>query len=233
MLGACALLACGKTDGAASERARPVPVASVAPAASVPSPSPAPRGAALLPCVSLAATVDEDTASDIAAIRGDDPAAPRCTGVTLELTAKKREAGRVTLVATLVNGGTTPVTLVDPGDGSEMGWRSPLITWKLTGSDGKREPVFDGPRCGNMNTLHVKEIFTLKPRGRHVLGEWLHQPHPRPDRYVVSLVYENDPLRGLRGMADRGESAAALALIAKSTPCRVESNAITVDLSPY
>ena len=187
----------------------------------------------MLPCVSLAATVDEDTASDIAAIQGDDPAAPRCAGVTLELTARKREAGRVFLVATLVNGGTKAVTLVEPGDGSEMGWRSPLITWKLTGSDGKREPFPDGARCGNMNSLRVEEVFTLKPRGRHVLSDWLHQPYPRPDRYVVSLVYENDPLRGLKGHADRGESEAALALIAKSTPCRVESNSVTVDLSPY
>jgi hypothetical protein len=84
-----------------------------------------------------------------------------------------------------------------------------------------------------MNSLRTDEVFTLKPRARHVLSDWLHQPYPRPDTYVVSLVYENDPLRAVTGNVDRAESEAALALIRKSTPCRVESNAITVYLSPY
>jgi hypothetical protein len=44
----------------------------------------------------------------------------------------------------------------------------------------------------------------------------------------VRLVYENDPLRGLKGMSAPRESEAALALIRMSTPCKVESPQVLV-----
>ena len=52
---------------------------------------------------------------------------------------RSRDAG---WEVTLVNRGKADVTLIQPGDGSECGWRSPIVEWVI---DGK---VPGRARCG-------------------------------------------------------------------------------------
>ena len=218
VLAALTSLGCGKTTSSA-----PAPALEVGP-----RPPLEPR-VGVLPTTGLASSVDEDTAFDIAEMTGDDPAAPRCTDVKLELNVVKDRAGLQQFQATLINQGKRAVALVDPGDGSESGWRTPVITWKVTTLQGRPVQREDGARCGNMNELEEREIFRLKPGARHVLGPWLGAPHGAEGRFLVRLVYENDPGRKIAGLLREGTSP-VLERVKRTTPCKVESNAVAAVL---
>ena len=159
------------------------------------------------------------------------PMASRCAGVRLELKTSTNPEGRITFLGTLINDGTKTVTLVDPGDGSNVGWRTPIITWNVATSDGTLvPPPPQGARCGNVNRIDDSEIFDLAPGERHVLSEWLGGPHAPAGSYVIRLVYENDPSRKQSGVALGPTSSDALDRIANSTPCKVESAPLTAEL---
>src|SRR5437867_1533542 len=73
----------------------------------------------------------------------------RATGLAVELLPHHQVVklgGPGELSITLVNRGNREVTLVEPGDGSSCGWRTPLMEWS-TG------PFRYGLRCGNVNPL--------------------------------------------------------------------------------
>ena len=60
----------------------------------------------------------------------------------------------------IINTGSTTITLVEPGDGSDLGWRTPIITWQVqvVGS------VYRSPGvgvCGNINALRPGEVFDV------------------------------------------------------------------------
>lgn len=80
-----------------------------------------------------------------------------------------------------------------------------------------------------MNEITEKEIFTLKPGRRRVLGDWLRAPEA-PAGHIVRLSYDNDPKRDVRGLLLGGSSPspAAMARIRGSTACRLESDLVTV-----
>src|SRR5438067_2030418 len=91
----------------------------------------------------------------------------------------------------IINHGQQAVTLVQPGDGSDCGWRTPVIEWVINGKvEGAgrlieevskadspvRKPVLKpaclspdfarSDRCGNINALKPDEVFVLKPGER-------------------------------------------------------------------
>src|SRR5262245_12420346 len=76
-----------------------------------------------------------------------------CEGMRLTIKAV-RESGYTKFVGTIVNGGSSPVVLVKAGDGSEEGWRTPILTWKAVTSSGAPGKARDVGRCGNMNSIH-------------------------------------------------------------------------------
>ncbi|MBX3187768.1 MAG: hypothetical protein KF819_12165 [Labilithrix sp.] len=197
-------------EGAETPSARDIPVAAV-------SASP----------VAVAPTPDGEPGPET---REAPAIASRCEGVRLELKAET-DRGQQRFVGTLVNTASRSFTLVEPGDGSEVGWRTPTITWKVTTLAGSPVPRVERGRCGNINSIRDKEIFDLAPRGRHVFDEWFGAPDVAPGKYVVRAVYENNPQANLDGVPLGSHSATALARVRKSTPCRVESNAITVDVA--
>jgi hypothetical protein len=85
--------------------------------------------------------------------------ADSATGVALELRPARqviKVGERPELTVTIVNRGDQEVMLVEPGDGSDCGWQTPLIEWS-------RRRWFRGPRCGNTNGLKPEEVFVLKP----------------------------------------------------------------------
>jgi hypothetical protein len=63
------------------------------------------------------------------------------------------------ITATITNKGSAPVTLVLPGDGSESGWRTPVVGFSSikVGKDKPKHPAdvprYRGGRCGNINAL--------------------------------------------------------------------------------
>src|SRR5262245_43765851 len=76
------------------------------------------------------------------------------------------------LSVTVVNHGGQEVILVEPGDGSDWGWRTPVIEWSSS-------TWFRGPRCGNVNALKPEDVFTLKPGESRRLGGWVGVPQLR------------------------------------------------------
>lgn len=149
---------------------------------------------------------------------------------------------------TLENVGTDFVRLVDAGDGSLNGMRTPILRWEVTPLDGQEpEP---GPlyRCASMNGVEAGELFTLHPGQRHVLTGWYRGPRAaQPGRYRAVLTYTNDPaLIWYRELEDRPRDEAAewqlvrtdvhapeiMARVHASTPCQAVSNAIEFEVQP-
>lgn len=167
----------------------------------------------------------------LAPANGPSPSSvSRCEGVSLTLSAELQN-GTTRFRGVLKNGGPRPVTLIQPGDGSEAGWRTPILTWQVKTLSGTPVAPSRGARCGNMNQLDASEVFPLRPGEQVALDRWLGRPFVPDGRYVVRLVYENDPNR----LGRDGSMAAPLVQKAfrTSTPCRVQSQELLVDLKTY
>ncbi|MCC7074940.1 MAG: hypothetical protein IT383_26755 [Deltaproteobacteria bacterium] len=152
----------------------------------------------------------------------------------LRLTPARGEVGAE---LTLVNLSSTTLVLVEPGDGSEMGWRTPILTWTI-------EPLDDAARasatlaeswgrfCGNINALGANEVFELAPGARHTFGPWVSSPHPRgPGRWRVSLRYQNQPTLAWGGVPLGEHDGTAMQRVRASSAVDVTSNAIEIEVS--
>lgn len=116
--------------------------------------------------------------------------------------------------AYLVNTGCKLVNLVQPGDGSESGWRTPMVRWSKRIAEIKSVPkelyshfkthmvsfplrFYAGARCGNVDGLKRKQIITLLPKQEVKLDKiWDGQLLTLADKagkYGVKLFYENKP----------------------------------------
>src|SRR5262245_110834 len=109
------------------------------------------------------------------AISGSPHAAPLpdspAAGLEIELTCTNpvvTPAYDPGLPAHRVNKGKKPVTVVLPGDGSDVGWRTPVVRW------GKEERGTIR-RCGNINRLKPEEVIELLP-GQRVKLDWIGHP---------------------------------------------------------
>jgi len=123
---------------------------------------------------------------------------------------------------TLTNTSEQPVQLVLPGDGSQVGWRTPILTWTAK-SGGKPIAELAPARCGMMNAIEASEIFTLAPGASRTLVEWLGWPRYAPGTYDLEVRYRNDPSLGAHKASAAPDVAAKLA---SSGACDVTSNAI-------
>lgn len=179
--------------------------------------------------MSMVALVLSAVLSHGAAVTPIDPSAKVQPNVELKLTAK----GKSEVVVDVVNRGTLPVTLVHPGDGSEAGWRTPIVTWTYEPLDDKarvaaaREP--QDLRCGMMNMLTLDEVFTLKPGAKKRLKDWTNLRLPGDGTWKVTLRYQNEPDH-LWKNSELPDGPAARAVRA-STAVDVTSNAVTLTLS--
>lgn len=125
----------------------------------------------------------------------------------------------------LVNEGSEPVSLVEPGDGSTHGWRTPLVQW-LVGRRGEElGPPELLPRCGNMNPLQASEVFALQPGERRKLSDWTGGPSfPETGIWSVRLRYRNDPKQPWRD--ERDLDPAIVQRVQQSTAVDLVSNQI-------
>src|SRR5262245_553874 len=65
---------------------------------------------------------------------------------------------------TLRNEGRDPVVLVMPGEGSDVGARTPVTDWEIRDKDGHRLERDCGSFCGQRNELSSEAVFQLGPR---------------------------------------------------------------------
>jgi hypothetical protein len=139
--------------------------------------------------------------------------ADAATGVALELgpASQTIKFGETPVIeATVVNRGSREVVLVEPGDGSESSWRTPVIAW----SNGHSLMS----RCGTMTPLSADEIFTLRPGESRRLNGWVGGPRLRgPSRYWVAVRYTNRPDQPWSGT-----------LFRDSTPVDMVSNTVEI-----
>ena len=159
--------------------------------------------------------------------RSDRPGAKSPTpGLRIELKATKVQtpAGeQLRFSADLVNDDKVAVTVVLPGDGSESGWRTPIVRWN--------PPVGTGPRCGNINRLKPEEVITLAPGKRVPLGEWIGNPGiGAPGKHKVTLELENVPDLKWTGEPLGEHDPATMKKVRSSSPFKAVSNVVEVEV---
>lgn len=191
----------------------------------------------LLPVVGLAGLLAACTGSPHAG-RRLQPAVPAAE-MKLELVVPDEPLGldsHSRIDARLTNASSQSVTVVLPGDGSEAGWRTPMISWSVvrtgpeapSSENSSEKPV---ARCGNINPLRADEVVTLAPGESVSLGDWLGAPEfPSPGTYRVVLTYENDPKREWSGIPLGEHDPDAMARVRASTPVDVRSQEATVSV---
>ena len=95
----------------------------------------------------------------------------------------------------LTNRSDRPVLVVQPGDGSSHGWRTPILRWKLFELDGTPIETELVGRCGLMGPIWSGELLELEP-GASVRFSIGSPPHRlKPGRYRAVVEYEHDPSR--------------------------------------
>ncbi|MBX3260477.1 MAG: hypothetical protein KF782_12355 [Labilithrix sp.] len=153
------------------------------------------------------------------------PPVPCGLRATLKDTGAQANGHRFSL--TLTNTGPKALRLVVPGDGSEVGWRTPVVTWtaKVNGAPAAPTP---GARCGMMNRIEPNEIITLAPGASRTIKDWIPPPEFAPGAYDLALTYRNDP--GLQARKGGDESDVVKRLIAESAACEATTNAVHATL---
>jgi len=163
-------------------------------------------------------------------------------------TFRRVAAPRPTLV--IRNVGADPVLLVDPGDGSDAGWRPPFVGWTVVpagpaegasrGRSDDLEPTDFEPdlfsllrpaRGGNVDPFDLESLFALGPGESHRLSDWAGRPgFPMPGRYRVAFHYRNEPDAEICGLPFDEHDPIALALLRESERCRLTSHEVVVDV---
>jgi len=149
--------------------------------------------------------------------------APGSCALDARLRAEGASPDGSEFVLVLTNTGSTPLHLVTPGDGSESGWRTPVLTWTAT-ADGKPASTAPLARCGLMNRIKKDEIFTLAPGASREIREWLPRLSLPAGRYTVRLTYRNDPTIEI----DNDTDEEVKRLLASTTSCQATTNAVEV-----
>lgn len=138
------------------------------------------------------------------------------------------------------NTGTTPVTLVMPGDGSTGKARTPLVRWSIERVGPKPAepqedifPIHSIRFCGNYNSPDMDEIFVLKPGESKSINDWTACPqYPLPGKYRVRIHYSNAPeLKWSSGVLWNKEGVRALRKIRRSTPIKLVSNEVPLKIT--
>lgn len=162
---------------------------------------------------------------------------PKCE-LVLELPAQiKQNEIPADLRISIRNLGTSDISLVMPGDGSECAWRTPIIGWSVLPVDSPKahpDTLVMRPtgRCGNINPLTAGQIFTLKPGEHQPLGTWLSFPVDlQPGKYRVLFYYENRPALVPKGIPLGDHEQDALDAIAESDPVILQSQEVIIEVT--
>ncbi len=140
--------------------------------------------------------------------------------------------GERRLAAQLTNNGATAQIVVRPGDGSEVGWRPPHLTWLVEDLDGASVRLRGIGRCGNMNPLTSADFVELAPAQRESFADWLPLPVVETaGRYRVALEWSFDPQEEWdEGGFDGPEHDASLARLRELPAFTVRSEYVEQEL---
>jgi hypothetical protein len=127
--------------------------------------------------------------------------------------------------------------LVSPGDGSEHGWRTPIVGWSII-KDNSTMPHPSEPtpskegRCVYMNSLKSDEVFWLSPRESRGVNNWAFlRPFEEPGVYRVVFLYANHPSLQWRNEFSWKHDSIALWRAKHSTETTIVSNEIVLNVS--
>lgn len=161
---------------------------------------------------------------------------PDCE-LVLDIPAKLTKQTSAKGMVAIKNNGPAEVTLVMPGDGSDCRWRTPVIGWSIVSAAEKQEhpqeaPQFRGARCGNINPLTAKEVFTLAPGKAKLLSEWAGPwfYNLEPGKYRAVFYYQNVPDLKWSGLPLGDHDAKAMRRIQASTPVKLVSNEVVFEV---
>jgi len=169
-----------------------------------------------------------------ALLAASPPVAPPSCSVRLSIAAKRLRISAddwLETTATLENVGSTEVVLVEPGDGSEDGWRTPVIRWSARriepGQATAATTLEPEGRCGLMNGPNpAVEVFVLAPgRSRRLRMPLVAPRLGPPGVYEVTLTYDNEPRMAFHGTSPNDP---AVRRYRESTACLVTSNTLRV-----
>jgi hypothetical protein len=147
----------------------------------------------------------------------------------IEAPAEMRVGKYATFKIALTNRTQEVITLVRPGDGSNVGWRTPLTASMIVPESAfKVAPAWPEPRgyvrCGNINSLKADEVVTLRP------GESLNYTDyvqfAEPGKQVVVFYYRNVPGHPWSGLPLGAHDAVAMERVHGSTPVDVRQEAV-------
>ena len=135
---------------------------------------------------------------------------------------------------TLRNEGRDPVVLVLPGEGSNVGARTPLIDWVIRDKEGhllEREGLVF---CGQRKELNSEAVFRLGPHEERRFKSEIPETYPyeKGRKYLVTFKYENRPDMKWppASMTWAPDDPDAVQRLANSTPCQLVCNTIEVKL---
>jgi hypothetical protein len=136
------------------------------------------------------------------------------------------------LRVTIRNVGREAITLVQPGDGSESGLRTPTVSWSVRNARGSAVSQQFGRRYDSqINPLKPNEVFTLGPYMEHSLSNWIPPiVVDGPGKYVVSLHYVNIPHLTWASSPMGAHDAATMTLVTKSSPCDAVSGPMEIEV---
>lgn len=176
----------------------------------------------------------------IGCLSGVPPArlAPRdSSGLILKLTAevttvRVMEQPKVSIT---INVGREPAVLVRPGDGSDRGLRTPLVSWIVEPVPGEGDPegiLRAVLPCGNINPVGPDAVFTLGPGDSETFSTRVWAAFSKPGKYRVRYEYENRPAMEWGGIPlGRGHDEETLRRIRESTACKLKSNEVIFNVT--
>ncbi len=164
------------------------------------------------------------------------PTKPQKPELLIQISAAKtvlRAKEYPVICISVKNQGKQPATLVQAGDGSDIGMRTPLVRWIIfklnTHSEQFESFVPEGvPRCGNYNPLSSGEVFTIAPgKTRKLAREWIGFPTlSQPGRYKVLFSYTNRPRMIWSNSSLGPHDAKEMKRVLNSESCSLISNPI-------
>jgi hypothetical protein len=129
---------------------------------------------------------------------------------------------------TIRNVGKQTIVLPLPGDGSESGLRTPIVSWSVEGLDDGAIPQKWGVRDDNLiNPLRPEEVIELAQNQEREFSSWIPPIFVKgPGRYRVKFHFINDPQPSWKGIPMRAHDAATMQRVKKEYSLRCVQRAV-------
>lgn len=108
----------------------------------------------------------------------------------------------------IFNNSESSVKLVQPGDGSLVGWRTPIVKWSVINQTQNSHSfeLSNVARCGNINSPSAKDVFILESGKSQKLNKNYRFPEipKKIGTYRIQLSYLNLPKMKWEGLSFHG-----------------------------